>query len=347
VTSIDRAVLLAVAGVLLVLPSCSADDLTASGGTSTTSSGDATGGTGATGSGGAGAMGGGSGTAGGSCAAGAACVPSPPSGWDGPFSVLVSASGSGVRCGSGYELVVQYDTGDVDGTVTCAPCACGAMTGAQCADLQVMAYGSTTTCGGTASTLTFGAQACMSVGIASPYAHSVKASAPTVSGQASCPASGGEPTKSTVTWTEQVVVCGPSAAPACANGVCMPPPPQGFPDVACVTHVGSVACPDGYPMKSTAYGGVEDTRDCTLCACLPPSVACSADVKAFLGAGCTSTATSVTPDGTACPAIPIGNPGWQSVQVVQTLGGGGCDSAGGMPTGSVTPANDVTVCCAG
>ena len=330
-----RARLAFILSTCLAAAGCTADDLTE--GPSTASTG--AGGSGA-GAGGAGASGGGA------CTGGDVCAPAAPSGWDGPFAAVSGPSGTAPACGSGYTLVQKYDAGDVAGDVTCSICDCGAVTGAQCASLTVTEY-TGTDCSGAGNPLLFdGSQTCLPTSFASPYAHSLKAPVPTVSGQPSCPPSGGTPTMGEVTWTEEVVVCKADGGGSCSGGgVCLPPAPMGFPSGACVTSEGHVDCPDAFPVKTTAYSSVTDTRGCSMCDCQAPALTCSADVHGMLGTNCTGNSTAVPPDGTSCPLVPLGTPGFQSVQVAFTLDGGGCTAVGGEKTGTVEPGTEVTVCC--
>ena len=114
-----------------------------------------------------------------------------------------------------------------------------------------------------------------------------------------------------------------------------------------ISSLTEMDCPDVFPLKTVAYGSVDDTRDCSACDCQPPALTCSADVHGFLGAACTGSSTAVPADGASCPLIPVGNPGFQSAEAVLTLGGGGCTAAGGMPEGKVEPGAPITICCEG
>jgi hypothetical protein len=148
----------------------------------------------------------------------------------------------------------------------------------------------------------------------------------------------------------QAAVC---AAPAvtgsgCAAGVCVPKGPVGYGPTACVFSAGDVACPGApYVNKTVVYGGIDDQRGCSACACgAPAGATCKTGIQVYLGGvpGCMGFSQTFPADG-SCNTVSGQFAGFTGVQEGAPMGGA-CAPSGGQPSGQATGAQPTTVCCA-
>lgn len=155
-------------------------------------------------------------------------------------------------------------------------------------------------------------------------------------------------------WGKMVRECliGPLSGEGCELGeACVPTPPDGF--ALCLFMKGddpAYECPAEYPHREVYHAGVKDDRGCEACSCGPPEGAqCAAFVEAFVDAACGSPVASATvTDGeAACVDVPSGS-ALGSVEVSLIVDEpGSCAQSGGKPSGGITPAGPLTLCCHG
>lgn len=157
-------------------------------------------------------------------------------------------------------------------------------------------------------------------------------------------------------WRTFARACsGTGAPPACEgnDGVCAPSPPAGFQQ--CIFHEGDVACPanpeTAYSIKQGVFGGLNDTRACTPCACgASEGSQCSGTISIFLDAVCAVpllTHPVVSDTMAACLDLPPGSALGSKSMGPTTYTLGTCPASGGQAVGSAAPTGPVTFCCLG
>jgi hypothetical protein len=308
------------------------------------------------------------------------CVDPIPAGWETPGYVALYegfASQTPPDCPTDMPTEVYEGNATLNAQpALCSPCGCAAPTGQDCQlltdldtatkpGIQAMQV-SNQPCGQTATqinTLTVpnpwggacyhdesfpGGQSCLGA----PCNQSVNSAAPTVTG-GTCMATGGSPTKPPVQWSSRALAChGSRQGGGCPSPqVCLPKPASPFKSRVCIEKTGDVECPAGTPFtkKGVYYGDVDDTRDCSGCACGSPSGG-SCEITVTLYSDPTAGAC-VTPVGSfkagQCFDL-VGNPAvrGRTDQITKAPSGATCQpSQQSMPFGSVTPKDATTFCC--
>jgi hypothetical protein len=126
----------------------------------------------------------------------------------------------------------------------------------------------------------------------------------------------------------------------CDAGACTPPTPTG--SRLCVRAPDGAdarACPEEYPEPVALPAGVEDTRGCSPCTCVPNAV-CTPTVEYHDPDDCSEGRVVYT--STTC----VDRGGTDSVRLRSVAITGACTPSGGAPSGGVAPRPASTLCCA-
>jgi hypothetical protein len=117
----------------------------------------------------------------------------------------------------------------------------------------------------------------------------------------------------------------------------------------CIAQMGSVPCPQSaYTQQLAAFGGVNDQRGCTACSCgsLMGAGPCGTVYLNPAAANCFGPFLVNAAVPTPCTSIAADTGYYGSYSPSTGIDGGTCPPLGGQPTGTATPANPVTICCA-
>lgn len=139
-----------------------------------------------------------------------------------------------------------------------------------------------------------------------------------------------------------IVTCKvPDTALVCADGICVPPAPEGFEAKWCIYQTGDLECTDpSFPNKSIFYSNVEDTRGCTSCQCGSAASSCEEQqLMVFDGEDCAGEPIAVLDATGACVAGTGGS-----------VAGTGTEAAcpvteAPVPEGAIMPTGPFTFCC--
>ncbi|WP_437976987.1 hypothetical protein WMF11_07710 [Sorangium sp. So ce295] len=156
-------------------------------------------------------------------------------------------------------------------------------------------------------------------------------------------------------WQTRALACVPGAYTECLGdrSTCMPspeqpgvPPPGGL--LTCIFHEGDVTCEAPYLDRHVFYGGADDTRGCSECACgEPEGASCTIMASVYSDGACAEQVASILVSSMApfCGVTPPGVAlGSKSAEVV-AVDPGGCAPSGGEPIGELLPAEPSTFCC--
>jgi len=129
---------------------------------------------------------------------------------------------------------------------------------------------------------------------------------------------------------------------------CAPAPPEGF--VLCMSVAGEgYECTKEYPEHFVVFDTVDDSRECSPCACSDPKGAdCSALVSVFTDGACGALLGSFPVSSAmdnACTDLPPGSPLGSKSAKLTVDKPGSCAPSGGEPSGILQPAGPVTFCC--
>lgn len=278
---------------------------------------------------------------------GYSCAEPPPPGWQGPMTLQEALSPA--ACAAPYaQPGTDAHSGLNAGAASCS-CSCpNPATGELCnLGANVTVY---TGSGCSTSCSTFGLPGggfCFGGLNCAGGTYSVSATPPSPSGGSCTPVS--STMVPAITWSLNPRTClysGPADPGGCMGGAtCVGKPPAPFGGV-CVSQAGDVACPGAYPTKHLYYGGVSDSRSCTMCNCNSPSGGtCNAGTLAYwTDPGC-STALTTSAYGGCVNFSAVGNIHGVNTGAFSLGKAGTCTSTGGAPQGSATGANPTTVCC--
>jgi hypothetical protein len=269
------------------------------------------------------------------CAAPATCVAA-PTGWDGPFAVVLSdANGRGLTCPPAFVRSWARSgasTADASAPPATCTCACGALTGT-CAITMNDHDDSRCTDAPSKRVLTVGA--CVPTAGGSD---SWRATAAVTS--ASC-APDASVAVTPVGGDAGAIGCVPTSPAGCATGACFSPVPTGV--RLCVRPQGTGntdRCPPEFPGEVTLASGVEDSRACTACTC-PASPSCAFTYGLYGKDNCGALAAAPISD-TNCHA-PNEVDG---IKLTASGVAGSCAPSGGKPTGGVQAMGESRLCCA-
>jgi hypothetical protein len=312
------------------------------------------------------------------CQAGFTCVPSIPAGWTGPTALYAGAATAPDCLNSGgYTTVKQTAHGGLTpGSASCPTCSCDGTTGVSCeASIVLMTdatCGGGTCWGGKAGLLECGTAPFNNITVPNGLACSLLPTlisstgagakgvwaGPLTSLGGAC-TSGQTGTKNipTPTWSQSVRACGdgPSTGKGCGAGACMPRPATPFESGLCIYRTGDEVCPSPFAKKTLAHQNFSEGRDCSACACDPPSAACTGTLTLYTNDTCAANPTIVTPN--TCTGIPVDPdpltvfpPGTGGMPPADTRAGklvasGTCPPKGGQVTGAATATGPITFCC--
>jgi len=278
------------------------------------------------------------------------CATTAPNGWTGPFGLYNGNVTDAPSCGTVTQLLAaNASLSQPVPAAQCPACTCNKATGTSCG--QVTTYGSTGGCAGKGSTYVLDVNVCQNV----PYgylldpgnfaANGIGFEASKVMG-GSCTPTAAKPSavKPAFGWDVAAVGCTTLVpkTPGCNAGtVCSAIPAPPFDSKLCVAKDGDVAaCPGApYSRRMLFYKGASDSRDCGTCACgAVPSANCNATAITSDQSDCTPSFSGTVP---TC----LAHTGYYYTKVNATPPPLDCPASGGAPTGTVTPASPVTVCC--
>ena len=153
-----------------------------------------------------------------------------------------------------------------------------------------------------------------------------------------------------VEWAEEVRAC---SAAGVAQGKCTTGQVCAWSAEAshklCVWQKGDTTCPASpsvYAEKHVYYGGIDDTRTCSACACGAAAAGSCGAVGVYAPGACTSLVIEA-PSGT-CTAFPAAVPTGTEIPLLwlpDRVTGRACAASGGAPSGSAAPADPTTFCC--
>jgi hypothetical protein len=144
-------------------------------------------------------------------------------------------------------------------------------------------------------------------------------------------------------WQATIATCRvPDTALACTEGICVPPTPEGFEAKWCIYQTGDLECTDAnFPVKSSFWTEVEDTRSCTNCQCGTADQSCDGlELQVFGG-----------PDCAGEPVALIGSDNICTAALGQSVAGdfgedGGCPvTEAPVAQGTIMPTGPFTFCC--
>lgn len=146
-----------------------------------------------------------------------------------------------------------------------------------------------------------------------------------------------------VQWDASVRSCKlPDLPTPCGDeGVCTPPPPEGFEAGLCIYAQGDLECPAGaYATKYTYYAGAEDSRDCTNCTCGAALATCTGSMHVFDAGACGGNMVADVPSTGTCVATTGTSVG------LNFTGESSCPVATPPePMGTVAAMGEFTFCC--
>ncbi len=144
-------------------------------------------------------------------------------------------------------------------------------------------------------------------------------------------------------WDAQVTTCKTEDPGAeCSEGVCTPTPPEGFEDTLCIYMEGEQECPAGdFSEQFIQYSGVDDTRNCTNCACGMAAASCMGTLQVFASDDCTGESLA----DCGVNACTMGVSGGNSVAIDYGSEGVCPVMTPPEPAGTIAVAGAFTYCC--
>jgi hypothetical protein len=276
--------------------------------------------------------------------AGRRCVPAAPAGgWTGPLFVYDGPASGAPTCPSVMALpkLDAFSGSPSGGAHTCSGCSCGAVVGVTCEATLIEYWEGSCTVTQHRSVLT---TACT---VINSQSDRLQTETRAVGG--SCAPSGGTIAKGPIEWPAVVLACGAPellTAGCAVDEVCAPEPRAPFAGSVCIARPGDQACPSPWSTKKLHYGSASDTRSCSMCSCdAPLGVVCSGTFAHDNGnGGCDGTQVTNYPLPTSSCINTDTSAGARVISL--TASGGACNApAQSTPTGGITGADPVTVCC--
>jgi hypothetical protein len=287
------------------------------------------------------------------------CVPLPPLGFDGPALLWIGPESEAPECPARAPKEVYVGHAGLGASFECPPCectqpACEFPAGVTASDTNMCQgpgftqFDAPPSWGGacTAATAVITSNELRSVSIEPVTERPCKPVPPDVTHDTGPNG-----------WGTLARACrGEAIATVCNDPgmTCLPsaePPPPGFRQCIIYLRDGETQCPADYPDRFDFYGSLEDTRDCTPCACTQTAPSqCSARVTGFQDVTCTVAAelfsTVADLGNTGC--IPIlsasAELGSMDAEWV-TNEPGTCATTGGEPMGQIVPIDPRIFCC--
>jgi hypothetical protein len=283
------------------------------------------------------------------------CIPEAPADFEGPFLTFIGGDDP-PGCGGAYgDEGPTGSTGLVAPAANCSSCTCDS-TSNSCATFVNLEANGNAMCGGAGVCSNTFNQACaeLTVGCLDAAATMTRVQASVPANAGACSPSEQDPDIDPPTFAQFAYSCAPDDALA-PNGcgsdqLCAPDGP--FNGSYCVTREGAHDCPSGsYSERRVFFGGVEDTRDCSACACdrdCDYTVELFPDADTTCGGAASATLSIASPneaeEASNCAVAPVGTGGTLRAAFSVT-GGGTCSASGGEPVGSATGADPITFCC--
>jgi hypothetical protein len=281
------------------------------------------------------------------------CIPEAPADFEGPFLTFIGGNDP-PGCGGAYgDEGPTGSAGLVAPAANCSSCTCESSSNSCAAFVNLEANGNAT-CSAGGCTNAFN-QACSELAVAcltDEIMTPVQASVPANAG--ACSPSAQDPDVDPPEFAQFAHSCAPDDAlepTGCeSDQLCAPDGP--FNGSYCVTRQGTHDCPAGsYSERRVFFGDVEDSRDCSPCAC---DRDCDYTVELFPDAdttcaGAASATLSIDSpneleEASNCAVAPVGAGGTLRAAFSVT-GGGTCAASGGQPVGSATGSDPITFCC--
>lgn len=279
---------------------------------------------------------------------GAVCAPEAPPGWSGPATLHRGDADEVPTC---PETLTEIAGGAGDLTAppaACEACSCGTPTGGVCGIGTTTLYASNSVCAGDIATVVQPPtpNVCHSF---APGDQSTQATGEPIPVEpvGSCEPAGGTATVPPATFAEPWLLCTASAGTGCGDEVCVPAATAPSSEL-CVFTEGDVPCPtEIYRSKRTIFTDIDDSRECTDCACAPPiGQTCTGTTNLYTGGSCNNLVNSVAHDGTTCESYDILLFSGSALFVPDAgPSGGSCAASGGEPDGTATATGLTTVCC--
>jgi hypothetical protein len=150
----------------------------------------------------------------------------------------------------------------------------------------------------------------------------------------------------TASFDRKLIACGAATEMCEAGGTCIPGEEGVDPYEVCVIAEGDMACPPQYPAKELYFREIDDTRDCSPCAC-EGELTCTGSVDLFAEADCMGKpATTIDTSADACISAPPPFMMGETPSALYTVEfAGRCTPAGGEAVGTAVEEEPVTVCC--
>jgi hypothetical protein len=251
----------------------------------------------------------------GECGEGGRCVPPIPMGWQGPIAVGAPAPG----CPSGYPTALGELHGDFQAGAADCGCNC-LLTGVSCRLFSSV------------GDFFDPASSCETPPVEDDCLSAVSVATCSLSSTVA------DITPSTF-QTTQLSCSGAAAAGACSAGTCYPS--GGDFGAVCVSAVGTVACPSGFPQQTVYFQNIADDRSCSTCSCAPQGQACQLEIEV-----CSVGFYQVTMnEGDVCTQLNSSDGDGVTLLSTAIVQQGTCGAAGGVLEGSTAPIDPITVCC--
>ena len=262
-----------------------------------------------------------------------------PAGWT---AVTFSAT-TRPSCPLG-ETAIDLQVAAGDATATCN-CSCNPVGGKCDTGNFTIASASDTACAVTPTTTTVPVDMGGCTALGASIALSTRAMATPPAGPTSCAVTAG--VNGALTNGR---LCQPQGIGGGCNAgeVCAPKPSASAALSTCITASGMMACPSGFPKRSTAGTSAADTRACTGCACAAPVPCTGGSVSLYDNSMCKTVGNSKHADnigGTCEDLAPSSS--FTATHFESTPPTGGCAAPTTKATlsGAVTFTNERTVCC--
>lgn len=268
------------------------------------------------------------------------CVAPAPEGWEIATVALAKEGEPLPECGSEWAEATEANNDLISAAASCTSCTCGDP-GYACSEPTITSYTNPNCSVGSEDQVAVLADGMCTTIVTNDFDGFV-VSVPQASG--SCPPSGGQATLPPVTWGERGRVCaGGDFGAGCGADVCAPVGPG---PASCIAREGDELCPDEYSEKTLLYQGHTDARGCSDCSCAP-EVTCTGELQVYLDQSSCLGAFDFdeVADG-LCTTVSRGD-AIVSIEYNTIMTPSPCSAGGGQPTGTVTPAEPITVCCPG
>jgi hypothetical protein len=270
----------------------------------------------------------------GECGPMAACVTQPPEGWYGPVAIALGESGSmGPECVDGYPdngptLLRGYTD---PGPAECS-CECMLNGASSCFSYVYDMNGCSTY-----ETFLQITQDCHAFAINGGAYYTSFAQ-----GMGFCQGMVTEDLPAPI-WEAQITTCKmEDVGVSCGEGgVCAPAAPEGFESALCIYMEGENECPAGdFTEQFVTYSGVDDTRNCTNCACGMAAATCMGALQVYASDDCTGAPLGECANNSCNAALNGGG------SVAVDYGDGICPvMTPPMAEGTITTTGAFTYCC--